>query len=129
MPVIHRHKGNRPHFDVEGNLLVDTNKRFKVRNDIGETGDSVLIVKGNEEITGTLYGLSVMLVKIKYENEATYFDEYYRYEMIIIFSKNKLITATRSYNVLYDTELELYSSKVVLFEKYKNSERLKKESF
>jgi len=129
MPVIQKYKGNRPHFDVDGNILVDPNKRFKVRNDIGETGDSVLIVKGNKEITGTLYGLSVMLVKIKYENEATYFDEYYRYEIIIIFSKNKIITVTRSYNVLYDTELELYASKVVLFEKYKNSERLKKVSF
>ena len=127
MPVIQTYK-NGPFFDVDGNF-VDQNKRFKVRNDIGETGDSVLIVKGNKEITGTLYGLSVMLVKIKYENEATYFDEYYRYEIIIIFSKNKIITVTRSYNVLYDTELELYTSKVVLFEKHNDSNKLKRVYF
>jgi hypothetical protein len=127
MPVIQTYK-KEPFFDVDGNF-VDQDKRFKVRNDIGETGDSVLIVKGNREITGTLHSLMVMLVKSKYRNESTYFDEYHRYEMIIIFAKNKLIKATRSFNVLYDTELELYTSKVVLFEKYKNSERLKITSF
>jgi len=116
MPVIQTYK-KEPFFDVDGNF-VDQDKRFKVRNDIGETGDSVLIVKGNREITGTLYGFMVKSCK-----------EYIRYEMIIIFAKNKLIKATRSFNVLYDTELELYTSKVVLFEKYKNSERLKITSF
>jgi len=127
MPAIQTYK-NGPYFDVEGNF-VDPNKKFEVRRDIGETGDSVLIIKGNREITGTLHSLMVMLIKSQYEKESTYFNEYYRYEMIIIFAKNKLIKATRSFNVLYDTELELYTSKVVLFEKHKNSERLNITSF
>ena len=127
MPVIQTYK-NGPFFDVDGNF-VDQNKRFKVRNDIGETGDSVLIVKGNREITGTLHSLLVMLVKGNYEKEPIYFEQYHRYEMIIIFAKNKLIKATRSFNVLYDTELELYTSKVVLFEKHKDSNKLKRVYF
>lgn len=127
MPVIQTYK-NEPYFDVEGNF-VDQDKRFPVRRDIGEAGDSVLVVKGNKEISGTLSGIVTMLVKIRYGKEPTYFKEYLRYEMILIFSKNKLIQVTRSHNVLYDTELELYHSKVVLFEKHNNSDRLRKVSF
>lgn len=107
---------NGAYFDVEGNFI-DPNKRFKVRNDIGEAGDSVLVIKGNKEITGTLKGVIIMLIKGRYEKASTYSEEYYRYEIILIVSKNKLIKVTRSHNVLYDTELELYTSKVVLFEK------------
>jgi len=116
MPVIQTYK-NGPFFDVDGNF-VDPNKRFPIRLDIGQTGESVLVVKGNKQITGTLYGFMVKSC-----------EEYIRYEMIILFSKNKIIEVTRSYNVLYDTELELYTSKVVLFEKHKDSNKLKRVYF
>lgn len=123
---LYKYDNSESYFDVDGNLI-EHKRRFPVRSDV-YINEPVLVKKSNQQISGILLAYDVVNVKSQLTADSLV-EQYYRYEALLLLSKNKVFRINRTYGRCADTELEVYRSKVVFIEKYKAFELFEKVRF